>query len=74
MTYTTQTERTQHGALVRQLLSDLNAGLAQRLAQYRAYRSTVRELQACSDRELTDMGIHRADIHEIARQAAYEAQ
>ena len=73
MTYTTHIDRAKRGALVWQPLPDLRKGLAQRLARYQAYRSTVRELHACSDRELTDMGIHRADIHAIARQAAYEA-
>ena len=73
MTHMTQTHLTKRGAPVRQLFSDLNMSLAQRLSQYRAYRSTVRELQACSNRELADMGIYRADIHRIAQQAAYEA-
>jgi uncharacterized protein YjiS (DUF1127 family) len=33
-------------------------------------RSTIRELDALTDRELSDIGISRADIYEIADQAA----
>jgi uncharacterized protein YjiS (DUF1127 family) len=33
----------------------------------------VRELSALSSRDLADMGIQRAGIHAIARQAAYGA-
>lgn len=35
------------------------------------YGRTVRELNALSNRELTDLGIHRAMISQIAREAAY---
>lgn len=69
MTYLTQTDRTVGGTSLWQRLSDLTASLAKR----RAYRSTVRELSALSSRDLADMGIHRADIHDIAQQAAYGA-
>ena len=34
------------------------------------YLSTCRELEACSDRELDDIGIARADIRRLAREAA----
>ena len=33
------------------------------------YRRTVRELSQMSDRELRDIGIHRADIRRIARES-----
>ncbi len=69
MTYTTHNQP----ASVWERLSDLRASLAQRRAQDRAYSSTVSELSAMSDRALTDIGIHRADIASIARQAAYGA-
>ncbi len=69
MTYATHS----HPASIWQRLSDLNADLAERRAQNRAYRSTVAELSALSDRDLLDMGIHPADIEEIARKAAYGA-
>ena len=34
------------------------------------YRDTVRELQCLNDKELSDLGIARSDIKEVARQAA----
>lgn len=37
----------------------------------RLYSRTFHELSALSERELNDLGIHRAMIAEIARQAAY---
>ena len=38
----------------------------------RTYWSVVHELSDYSDRELHDIGIDRADIHEIARLASRE--
>ena len=35
------------------------------------FTRTVRELDALSDRDLTDLGIHRSMIRELAREAAY---
>ncbi len=35
------------------------------------YAVTVRELSALSDRDLTDMGISRLAISDVAREAAY---
>ena len=40
----------------------------------RTYWNVVRELSNYSDRELHDIGIDRADIHEIARLASREQQ
>jgi uncharacterized protein YjiS (DUF1127 family) len=34
------------------------------------FNQTARELNALTDRELADLGIHRADIRQIAMQAA----
>lgn len=73
MTYTTHTDHAFGGASLWQRLSDLTANLAERQAQRQAFRKTVNELSAMSDRDLTDIGIHRADIRAIAQQAAYEA-
>ena len=73
MTYTTHSDRAFSGASLWQRLSDLRARLAERRAQDQAYRTTMRELSAQSDRDLTDLGIHRADIHAIAQEAVYGA-
>jgi uncharacterized protein YjiS (DUF1127 family) len=57
-------------------------GLADRFASFVAsmkisaakrntYEKTVRELNALTDRELTDLGISRLSIEDVARVAAY---
>ncbi|HVG48880.1 MAG TPA: DUF1127 domain-containing protein [Rubellimicrobium sp.] len=73
MTYATHADRSAVGPSIRQRLSDLAAGLAQRRAQRQAFRSTLRELSAMSSRDLLDIGIHPADVHAVARLAAYGA-
>ncbi len=40
------------------------------LRERRTYWNVVQELSAYTDRELRDIGIDRADIHDIARLAA----
>jgi uncharacterized protein YjiS (DUF1127 family) len=40
-------------------------------AKRRVYEKTVRELNALTDRELTDLGISRLSIEDVARVAAY---
>jgi uncharacterized protein YjiS (DUF1127 family) len=44
--------------------------LKERLAKHRRYNRTVKELSFLSDRELADLGIGRADMRRIAREAA----
>jgi uncharacterized protein YjiS (DUF1127 family) len=39
-------------------------------AQYRAFQATLAELERCSDRDLADIGIPRAEIVRIAYEAA----
>lgn len=39
-------------------------------ARRQAYRRTLAELQACSDRDLADLGFHRSELPRIAREAA----
>ena len=73
MTYTTHTDRALSGTSIWHRLSDLRVNLAERRAQDRVYRATVNELSAMSDRDLTDVGVHRADIETIAQEAAYAA-
>lgn len=58
-------------ASIWQHLSDLNAARSERRARYLAYRSTLKQLNALSSRDLTDIGIHPADIERIAEEAAY---
>jgi uncharacterized protein YjiS (DUF1127 family) len=41
------------------------------LHRRRLFNQTVRELNALSERELTDLGIHASMIREIATTAAY---
>ena len=43
-----------------------------RLAQYRAYRQTYRELSDMSGRDLADLGIHPSHIRSLALEAAYK--
>jgi uncharacterized protein YjiS (DUF1127 family) len=69
MTYVTHSDH----ASIWQRLSDLSAHWADRRAQYRTYRSTLAELSAMSSHELTDLGIHPADIRRIAQEAAFGA-
>lgn len=42
---------------------------ARSFANWRKYRQTVVELDRMSNRELTDLGIARADIQRVARAA-----
>jgi uncharacterized protein YjiS (DUF1127 family) len=42
-----------------------------RLASWRRYRQTFRELEALNDRELADLGLGRRDIRAVARQASH---
>ncbi|MBO3760080.1 DUF1127 domain-containing protein [Ciceribacter sp. L1K23] len=43
--------------------------IARSLNNWRKYRQTVSELGRMSDRELSDLGIGRSDIHRVAREA-----
>ncbi|ANT60959.1 MULTISPECIES: DUF1127 domain-containing protein [Roseobacteraceae] len=51
------------------LLDTLRTALARR----RLYKQTFSELASLSNRELSDLGLHRSMIRRIAYQAAYEA-
>ncbi|MBP7243293.1 DUF1127 domain-containing protein [Amaricoccus sp.] len=48
----------------------LVARIADAIAEHRAYRSVLEELNSLTDRELADLGLHRASIAGIAREAA----
>jgi len=43
--------------------------IAQKLSTWRKYRETINELGRMTDRELSDLGIGRADIRRVARTA-----
>jgi uncharacterized protein YjiS (DUF1127 family) len=43
--------------------------LRNRIQKWRQYRHNLSELQLCTDRDLADLGIARADIRRIAWQA-----
>ncbi len=73
MAYATQTDRALGGATLTQRLGGARGTLAERFARYRTYRKTLNELAQLSDRDLADLGVHRADIAGIARDAAYGA-
>ena len=49
------------------IMSSLLASLAQRITAYRNYRLTLRAFSALDDHELSDLGIYRGRIDEIAR-------
>lgn len=52
-------------------LATFRAELGERAAKRRLYKSTLSELNALSDRDLEDLGLHRSRIAEVARGAAY---
>lgn len=69
MAYVNTTRVARKGLLDR--LSVLKTGVLAAIAQRRVYGRTVAELNALTDRELSDLGIARMSIREIAHQAAY---
>ena len=44
-----------------------------RLAQWRLYRKTLSELADLSDRQLTDLGLHRSELKRVAYMAVYQS-
>lgn len=54
-------------------IAGLRADLAARFARYSVYRKTIAELSQLSNRELSDLGMHRGMINSIAYEAAYKA-
>jgi uncharacterized protein YjiS (DUF1127 family) len=69
MAYVNTTRVARKGLLDRLLV--LKDGIATAIHQRRIYATTVAELNALSDRELSDLGIARTLIREIAHEAAY---
>lgn len=46
--------------------------LAERIARYRLYRTTLDELSALGDRELADLGLNRTMLRSVAYKTAYD--
>jgi uncharacterized protein YjiS (DUF1127 family) len=55
----------------RDLIAHPFAALQLMAQRRRVYVQTVSELEALSDRDLADLGLHRLMIHEVAKAAAY---
>ena len=73
MTYLSHSDRTSGGVSIRQSLSNLTANLTRRWIQFRTYHRTLNDLSMLSDHELADIGIHRANIGDVARRFATRA-
>jgi uncharacterized protein YjiS (DUF1127 family) len=73
MAYVHQNHRAQADHSFWQRAADLRSELLARVAKYRAYRATLNELGSLNDRDLADLGLHRAMIADVAREAAYKA-
>ncbi len=71
MAYASDIRRGESGLVGR--VAGMAAGLRDNWRRYRVYRETLRELNALGDRELADLGIHRANIGSVATEAAYGA-
>jgi uncharacterized protein YjiS (DUF1127 family) len=69
MAYVNSTRAVQTSAADR--ITGLFAGFSAALQRRRVYNQTLNELRALSNRELADLGIARAMIASIAREAAY---
>ncbi len=50
----------------------LAVGLKDAIARRRVYNQTVFELSHLSDRDLSDLGLSRGNIADVAREAAYK--
>ena len=73
MAFAHETHRAQQELTVFAWFRDLRTELADRVAKFRLYRETLNELTSLTDRELEDLGLHRAGLADVARAAAYAA-
>ncbi|MDP5083944.1 MAG: DUF1127 domain-containing protein [Yoonia sp.] len=69
MTYNTATGFA--GFSLGQRFAALRADMAEYAAKRKVYNTTLAELASLTDRDLDDLGIARASISAIAREAAY---
>lgn len=51
----------------------INAAM-RRIADYRAYRRTIRELSHLSAHDLADLGLHYSEIERVAHESVYGAR
>lgn len=52
-------------------LSGLVARFRDAMERRAVYQRTLSELEQLSDRDLTDLSLHRSELHALAREAAY---
>ena len=71
MAYASDTRTT--SASIGDRVRELRSTLATRYAQHKVYRSTLKELESLTDRDLADLGLNRLVIQDVARKAAYES-
>lgn len=71
MAYATDTRN--FGASLSERITGLRASLSDRYTKYKVYRATLSELGALSERDLSDLGLHRSAIRSIAQDAAYKS-
>lgn len=45
--------------------------LRTQFSRWMQYRENLRELSGCTDRDLSDLGLSRADIRRVAHEAAF---
>lgn len=67
MAYLNQTTAQQSSFLAR--IASAFDGMATRYRQNRLYRETYNGLNALTDRELTDLGLHRSQLTRVAKDA-----
>lgn len=72
MTY--QTETGFAGISLGQRFAALRADWVEKAAKRKVYRTTFKELNALTDRDLSDLGMSRSMIKRIALEAAYDNQ
>jgi uncharacterized protein YjiS (DUF1127 family) len=71
MAYMTHPNRTFETTWFGQHVVSFWPKLGGRLALYSRYRVTLEELGQLTDRELADLGMHRSNIRDIAREHVY---
>lgn len=69
MTYLTQTANSSFAFGAR--IAAMRDALAERWVNYKVFKTTQRELEMLSNRELADLGLNRSMIKGIALEAAY---